>query len=429
MNVSKSEHLLELAIKAGASHAEVYQSRSLSHPVFFEANRLKQLESLEVEGTALRLWRNDCPGLAVAYGDFEPHVLVERAIALSQLNTPEIIELSPAHQAISTNVGQPISVEQMIELGKGLISEIRDSYPEVICSAHLDCEQQTTNLINSLGLQCEYTETALSYYLGVEWIRGEDFLGIYEGDYTRDRPDPEKVLKSLLTRLQWAESNAESPTGRLPILFTANAATLLWDTVSSALNGKNLLDKSSPWSEKSQQLVLSPVLSLAQDPTKIPYDCPFDDEGTPTQKLSLIEQGRLMGFYSDRTTGRELGQGSTGNGFRPNLGSYPTPDLVNLIIQPGEHSLDYLISQLDRAILVDQLMGNDGDISGDFSVNVDLGYRITKGQITGRVKDTMVTGNVYNALKQVISLGNDSQWNGSCYAPSLVVDGLSVTSS
>jgi PmbA protein len=79
-----TEQLLELAAQSGAQHAEVYQSRSLSRPVFFEANRLKQLESSQSEGLALRLWRDGRPGLAVAYGPVEPQDLVDRAIAMTQ---------------------------------------------------------------------------------------------------------------------------------------------------------------------------------------------------------------------------------------------------------------------------------------------------------------------------------------------------------
>jgi PmbA protein len=57
---------------------------------------------------------------------------------------------------------------------------------------------------------------------------------------------------------------------------------------------------------------------------------------------------------------------------------------------------------------------------------VDLGYRIENGEIIGRVKDTMVAGNVYTILKQILALGSDLQWNGSCYTPSVLVDGVSV---
>ena len=57
---------------------------------------------------------------------------------------------------------------------------------------------------------------------------------------------------------------------------------------------------------------------------------------------------------------------------------------------------------------------------------MDLGYRIRNGEVVGRVKDTMLAGNVYTALKQVTHLGQDTAWNGSCFTPSLVVEGLST---
>ena len=86
MNNDLAEQLLEIAINKGAGAAEVYQSRSLSKPVFFEANRLKQLESNQSTGTALRLWYEGRPGLTVANGPVEAETIVERAIALSTLN-------------------------------------------------------------------------------------------------------------------------------------------------------------------------------------------------------------------------------------------------------------------------------------------------------------------------------------------------------
>ena len=76
------EQLLELALKSGAEAAEVYASNSISRPVFFEANRLKQLESVDSEGVGLRVWQGGRVGLAIAYGAVEPKDLVEQAIAL-----------------------------------------------------------------------------------------------------------------------------------------------------------------------------------------------------------------------------------------------------------------------------------------------------------------------------------------------------------
>ena len=421
-----AEQILDLALKSGASNAEVYQVRSRSRPVFFEANRLKQLESSESEGLALRLWSDSRPGLAVAYGSVEPQSLVTKALALSELNAPETIELATKNNLIYPVLGTKVSVEQLLAIGKQIIEEIRDSYSEVICSAEFECEEETTTLINSQGFHCEYTDISIGYFVGVEWVRGEDFLAIYDGEYTRDKIDTNQTIKNIIQRLDWAKNNVSPPTGKVPVLFTTNAVTMLWSTIASALNSKTVLEKSSPWSELLGEIVIDKSISIEQNPEIGPYSCPIDDEGTPTQKLTFIDRGKLEQFYTDRTTGKELGKNTTGNGFRASLGNYPSPDLVNLLVKPGKGSLSDLISQLDEAVVIDQILGGGADISGDFSVNIDLGYRIEKGQITGRVKDTMIAGNVYSALKREIVLGADLQWSSSCYTPSMIVNGLSV---
>ncbi|PSB48689.1 TldD/PmbA family protein [Cyanosarcina cf. burmensis CCALA 770] len=422
-----AERLLELAAKCGAEAAEVYQARSQSRPVFFEANRLKQLESAQTEGTALRLWRDGRPGLAVAYGSVSPEALVGSALALSELNEPEPIELGSHSQTIYPNVGQPIGVEQLIDWGKEAIAQIRDDFPEVMVSAEWDCEMETTRLVNSLGLDCHYTDTTLSCYLSAEWVRGDDFLSVSDGQTQRDRLQPEEVVRQILQRLAWAKANVAPSTGRIPVLFTSKAADMLWGTIQAALNGKRVLETASPWAERLGQSVMAKALTIYQDPEAGPFSCPFDDEGTPTQHRVFVQNGVLQNFYCDRTTGRQLGTTTTGNGFRPGLGSYPTPGLFNLLIEPGTKSLSDLINLLDNGLIVDQMLGGGGSISGDFSINIDLGYRVKNGQIIGRVKDTMVAGNIYSAVKQLVALGSDADWNGSCYTPSLILEGLSVT--
>ncbi|MBW4577786.1 MAG: TldD/PmbA family protein [Aphanothece sp. CMT-3BRIN-NPC111] len=422
-----AEQLLELASKSGAEAAEVYQSRSHTRPVFFEANRLKQLESAQSEGTALRLWREGRPGLAVAYGPVEPQALVDRAIALSHLNESEPVELNPGGTSVYPDLGEAVSVEQLVSMGKDAIAKVRDAYPEVLCASQWECEVETTHLINSKGLNCGYTDTTLSCYLAAEWVRGEDFLSVGDGQTQRGYLEPEKIVQQILQRLEWASENVAPLTGRVPVLFTAKAADMLWETVQSALNGKRVIEKASPWSDRLGQQVISDALTLSQQPEVGPFSCPFDDEGTQTRTLTFIKNGILQMFYTDRTIGRQLGSGTTGNGFRPGLGSYPTPGLANLLIQPGSASLLDLTQQMDEGLVVDQMLGGGAGISGDFSINVDLGYRVQKGQIVGRVKDTMVSGNVYTALKQLAALGSDADWNGACYTPSLVVEGLSVT--
>ena len=422
-----AEQLLDLAAKAGAEAAEVYQSHSLSRPVFFEANRLKQLESSQAEGTTLRLWRDGRPGLAVAYGPVEPEKLVERALALSTLNEPETIELTEAVTKPNyPDIGQSVPIEQLVTWGKQVISMIRDPYPEVLCTAEWDCEVESIRLLNSRGLDCSHTDTTLSGYIETEWVRGDDFLYVSDGQTQRDSLDPLLLAERILMRLNWAKENVAPPVGRVPILFTAKAADMLWGTISAALNGKQVLEGASPWSDRLHTPVMSTLLTVSQEPDIGPFSCPFDDEGIPTRPIVFIQNGILQLFYTDLTTGRALGSGTTGNGFRTHLGSYPTPGLFNLLVKPGKLSLSELIQTLDRGLIVDQMLGGSAGMSGDFSINVDLGYRVEKGKIVGRVKNTMVAGNVYTALKQVVELGKDTSWNGSYHIPSIIVEGLSV---
>jgi PmbA protein len=424
---SSPEQFLDCALKSGAEAVEVFQSQSQSNPVTFEANRLKQVESTQSDGLALRLWRNGKPGLAVAYGDVDPQALVDRALALSELNPPEPIELAESQAVIHPDMGQTVAVTQLVEWGKSTIEQIRQRYDELLCNCGWDSETEYTRLINTNGLDCRYSDTTLSGYLEIEWVRGDDFLNIADGETNRNTLNPDRLVQRILQQLDWCQASAEPPQGRLPILFTSKAADLLWGTLQAALNGKQVLEKASPWSDRRNQLVLAPNLTLRQDPNFGPFSCPFDDEGTITQPLMLIEQGVLKNFYTDRVTSKKLNLPGTGNGFRSSLGSYPTPSLCNLIVDGGDRPFAELVASIDDGLIIDQVLGSGPGISGDFSVNVDLGYRVQNGQIIGRVKDTMVAGNIYQALKNPIVLGQDSDWNGSCWTPSAIVEGLSIT--
>ncbi len=422
------EAILDQAQQAGAQEAEVYQLISRAYPVYFEANRLKQLESNESEGIALRVWRDRAPGVAVAYGDVPPEQLVKRALTLCQFNPAETIELTPNHHYHYPTQGREMSQQELAEIGNSAIAELTEHNRDLLCSAELDCDQHTTRLINTQGTDCQYHQINLSAFFQVEWVRGEDFLEITDGIEASEELDLHTIKNRICQFLDWAQHLTSPPKGQVPIIFTPKAAPLFWETVISALNGKRVWEQSSPWSDSEGKQVLSQQISLYQDPTLPPDGCPFDDEGMPTQCLSLIDEGQLKQFYRDRAMGRLLGTGSTGNGFRATLGGYPSPALVNLIVSKGQGELQDLIAQLSEGLVVDQLLGGDATLAGDFSANIELGYRIKNGEIVGRVKDTMVAGNIYTALNQLIQLGGDRENNGSFQTPSLVVDGLSVVS-
>ncbi|WP_019502315.1 TldD/PmbA family protein [Pseudanabaena sp. PCC 6802] len=423
------EQLLELAVRNGATAAEVYLSSSISHPVYFESNRLKQLESTESAGLALRLWKDGRPGLAIAYGEVEPQTLVDRAIALSELNDLEEPNLTAnTLSAYPRSYGSGVSVEQLIDWGQSAIERVQSAYPEVLCESQWDCTVETMRLVNSLGLDCGYDDSTLDGYVSAEWIRGDDFLNVWYGESDREQLRPEAIANQILQHLIWAQENAAAPNGKVPVLFTAKVADTLWGVVAAAMSGRQVQQKASPWTDKRNQPVIAAEFTLEQRPDFGVYSLPFDDEGTPTEAMTWIDRGILQDFYGDRRTAKELKLQPRGNGFRGGLGSYPSPGLFNLVVSPGQGSLVELIAFMSDGIIVDQILGGGPGISGDFSVNIDLGYRVKNGAIVGRVKDTMVTGNAYTALQNLIQLGGDNEWQGSIYLPSMIVDSLTVTS-
>ena len=175
--------------------------------------------------------------------------------------------------------------------------------------------------------------------------------------------------------------------------------------------------------------VFDSSLSLCDDAT-IPYQvasCPCDDEGVPGQRTPLIENGVVSQFLYDLQTAGLANTRSTGNGSRN--GGLPAPSINSLVIKEGETSLADMVTGIKLGLIVEQLIGaaQGNVLNGDFSGNVLLGYKIENGEITGRVKDTMVSGNVYHVLKQIDAIGNDARWvEGFLKTPSIYCSNMSV---
>ncbi len=199
----------------------------------------------------------------------------------------------------------------------------------------------------------------------------------------------------------------------------------------AAFNGKTVLEGASPIGNRLGQPVFDEKLWLWDDATIAyrPESRPCDDEGIPSQRTPLIEQGTVANFLYDLQTAALAYTRSTGNGSR-GRGGLPSPSPSAFIIAPGKTSFDEMVNDIKEGLVIEQLMGaTQGNIlGGDFSGNVLLGYKVESGKIVGRVKDTMVSGNVYQVLKQ-IAIGSEAKWVGSSLkTPPLYCPSLSVAS-
>ena len=198
----------------------------------------------------------------------------------------------------------------------------------------------------------------------------------------------------------------------------------------AAFNGKTVLEGASPIGSRLGQQIFDKKLWLWDDPTIAyrPGSRPIDDEGVPSQCTPLIERGRIANFLYDLQTAALAHTRSTGNGRRGG-GGLPSPSPSAFVIGSGDATFEEMVQDMKEGLVIEQLMGaTQGNIlGGDFSGNVLLGYKVESGKIIGRVKDTMVSGNIYQILKKIIAIGSDARWVGSflktpyLYCPSLSV--------
>jgi PmbA protein len=97
-------------------------------------------------------------------------------------------------------------------------------------------------------------------------VRGDDILSVSDGQTQRDRLDPVALALQIVQRLSWSKENVSPPIGRVPVLFTAKAAEMLWGTVAAALNGKRVIEGASPWSDRLTEQVISEAITISQNP-------------------------------------------------------------------------------------------------------------------------------------------------------------------
>ena len=202
--------------------------------------------------------------------------------------------------------------------------------------------------------------------------------------------------------------------------------------LAAAFNGKLVWQGASPLGNRRGERVFDDRLSLRDDATVAyrPRSRPCDDEGVPSQTTSLITHGVVGGVLYDLQTAGLAGVRSTGSGDRGGGGGLPGPSISSLVFEPGDVTFKDMVAGLAEGLMVEQLMGAEQTnvLGGEFSGNVLLGYKVERGEIVGRVKDTVVSGNVYQVLNNVIGIGREGRWVGAVFTPAICCSDLTIGS-
>ena len=433
------EKLLQQACKKVDS-AEIFKVKSKTIPVSFEVNRLKSIDISESEGKALRVINKGKIGFSSFTGSEDFDLMVEKAAAISEFGSEAFFGFTEeakrsGKEKINIYDKKVVykSIEEMVKIGESIVNRLKDFSRKLRCDVTILKDYSEIEYFNSRGGNFSYNKTAIAYSVMVQKIKNQDMLMIYSSlESGKDNLDLEELTSEILENLEWGEKVVPIESGKLPVIFTPKAALVLILPIISGLNGKMVLKKISPLSSQKNKKLWSDLITIYSDGT-IDFaagSAPFDDEGVEMKRVPLVEKGEIKNFYYDLQTAGMAGAESTGNGLRADLQSEPVPGISNLIMEEGKVSFKEMIKDISEGIVVDQVLGlGQGNIiSGAFSNNIQLGYKIEKGKIVGRVKDVMISGNAIEELKNITALGDKSKWvSGKYKFPHIYLKSLSVS--
>ncbi|HYM98297.1 MAG TPA: metalloprotease TldD, partial [Aestuariivirgaceae bacterium] len=218
------------------------------------------------------------------------------------------------------------------------------------------------------------------------------------------------VQEALRQSLVALESVA-APAGEMDVVLGPGwPGILLHEAIGHGLEGDFNRKKTSAFSGLMGRRIAAEGITVVDDGTieSRRGSLSFDDEGTPTNRTVLIENGKLVGYMQDRLNARLMGVKPTGNGRRQSFAHSPMPRMTNTIMLSGEKVPAEIIASVDRGLYAVNFGGGQVDItSGKFVFSCTEAYKIEKGKIGAPVKGAMIIGSGADALTRISMVGND----------------------
>ena len=235
------------------------------------------------------------------------------------------------------------------------------------------------------------------------------------GRFAYDAVTSESVWRGAVDEaLRQALVNLDSrpaPAGEMEVVLGSGwPGILLHEAIGHGLEGDFNRKKTSAFAGLMGQRVASPGVTVVDDGT-LPDrrgSLTVDDEGTPSSRTVLIEDGVLVGYLQDRLNARLMDMRPTGNGRRQSYAHAPMPRMTNTVMLGGSSSPDEMIASVRRGLYAVNFGGGQVDItSGKFVFSASEAYLIEDGKVTAPVKGATLIGNGPDSLTKVAMIGND----------------------
>lgn len=307
---------------------------------------------------------------------------------------------------------------------KEYVDEVRSRYPGISLEQFIAKYVRNNVLfLNTNGVEFKLDEGYYNYmsmFSGVSGDKRTSFNGYGAVFQDLDRGLLDIGLSRTLLEETLRQFDPKPVSSKFvgTVVFTPDCLDNMLYMVLQIFTGDgNMIDGSSIWKDKLHKSVAHPSLTVSLNPGDNRVVCGqrFTDDGYESTDYDVIKNGVLNGFMLSRYGSKKTGHKRAGN-----LSG-------NLVVPPGDKSLDEIIAGIDNGLLVSRFSGGWPAVNGDFSGVAKNSFAIEKGRVTGPVNETMISGNLEAIFNNISGISKETAENGYSSLPWLAVDGVTVS--
>ena len=439
-------HAIEAARSAGASQCDVLFVEGDDREVRVRDQEVEFVKQAQERGLGIRTLVEGQSGLQTAIvstSDLAPAAvdrIAQEAVALARATAADPFAGIPGDGFAEDRPDlelfdpgdQDVSLEARIEDAKRAEAAARSADERIDNSEGSQASSGFARIVygNHHGFMAHYESASHGLFSEPLARDGDSMQRDYwmtAGRRLSDLEDPASVGRRAAHRALRRLGAKRVATCEVPILFDEMTAPSLIGQLTSCLSGYSVYRESSFLAQRMGESIASSLVTIIDDgrlPGRLGSK-PFDGEGQATRRNVLVRDGQLESWLLDTYSAKKLGLATTGSASR-GTGSAPRVGTTNLWLEPGEATLDELISEIDRGLLVTELIGMGfNPTTGDYSRGA-AGLWIEKGEIVYPVEEITIAGNLGDMLKNIDRVGSELHWRGRTAAPPLRISQMTV---
>ena len=441
----------------GADDGELFLEYRQSEAMGFDDGRLKSASFDNTQGFGLRAVSGEATGYAHA-SELTEAAIARAAETVKAVRTGHAGTIAAAPRGTNQSLYAATNPLGEVDFAvKVKLLEDMDAYARALdprvkqVSVSLLGEWQAVQIFRGDGSRAADVRPLVRLNVSVVAADGKRMESGSHGTGGRTGFDayiePDRWKAQIDEAFRQALVNLESvpaPAGQMPVVLGPGwPGILLHEAIGHGLEGDFNRKKTSAFSGLMGERIAAPGVTVVDDGTIASRrgSLTIDDEGTPTERTVLIEDGKLVGYMQDRLNARLMGMAPTGNGRRESFAHAPMPRMTNTYMLAGDHAPEEIVAHVENGLYAVNFGGGQVDItSGKFVFTASEAYLIENGKQGAPVKGATLIGNGPDVLTRVKMIGNDLTFDpgvGTCGKdgqgvpvgvgqPTLLVDQLTV---